>query len=318
MFEVSNRIKRLATYHRQGSEPNVFIFATPRSGSTWLAELLATQGRFKIVNEPLNLRKEVVRENLNLADWHDLLRPECHKQIFSYLHTFVADTDKDLRFKREKPFTKFWHVRTDRIIFKMLFGGEDCIQCYCNQLNGMAVHIVRHPIPVALSREQLPRLASYLALPYASHFSNEQLRVARHIIDSGDAFQTRIVDWCLQNAVLLKQHDHTAVMLTYEQLVLQPEIVIAHLARKLSLPDPNRMLMQVYKASRSTGKSHARSQSVLRDSDEIRQRRSWLVEKWRDAVSKDQEERTLEILLTFGIDMYLPTQSLPRAKYLLD
>lgn len=307
----ADRIKRIATSHRQGSEPNFFIFATPRSGSTWLAELLATQGRCKIVNEPLNLRKAVVRDNLKLYEWSDLFQPHNRPMIRSYIQSFIDGTDTDVRFHREKPFTQFWHLRTDRIVFKMLFGGEDDIHWYRREFGGCIVHLLRHPIAVAQSREQLPRMDSYLARPYSDNFSSEQIRHAREIIGIRDAFLMRIVDWCLQNAVLLRQASEATVVLAYEQLVLQPEQVIAHLAGKLSLPDPERMLQRVYRASRSTSKSSFNSQNVLRDDAEIRRQRTWLVDKWRERVSADQERLAFEILAAFDIDFYSAGQSLP-------
>ena len=315
---LANRIKWLATSHRQGSEPNIFIFATPRSGSTWLAELLATQGRFKIVNEPLNLRKAVVRDNLKINKWDDLFQPECRPLIGSYIQSFIDGADSDPRFHREKPFTQFWHLRTNRIIFKMLFGGEDDIHWYRSEFRGCIVHLLRHPIAVAQSREKLPRLDSYLTRPYSDNFSSEQLRQAREIVNTGDSFLMRIVDWCLQNSVLLRHANEETVVLAYEQLVLQPEQVTARLAVKLSLPDPERMLQRVYRASRSTSKSNLNSQSVLRDDTEIRRQRLWLVDKWRDQVSADQERLAFEILSTFGINVYTTGQSLPTADYLLN
>lgn len=50
MSDWKTKIKHLSTVHRQGPKKNIFIVSTARSGTTWLGELLATQGRFKIVN----------------------------------------------------------------------------------------------------------------------------------------------------------------------------------------------------------------------------------------------------------------------------
>jgi hypothetical protein len=52
-------VKALTNVHRQGPLPNVFLFATPRSGSTWLMEIIASQPGFKYYDEPLNPRREM-------------------------------------------------------------------------------------------------------------------------------------------------------------------------------------------------------------------------------------------------------------------
>jgi hypothetical protein len=317
MLDLPNRIKRFATTHRQGDQPNFFVIATPRSGSTWLAELLATQGRCKIVNEPLNLRKKVVRDNLKLSEWDGLFKPECRPLIRSYLQTFIDGTDNDLRYKRERPFTRFWHLRTDRIVFKMLFGGEDDIHWFWREFDGYVIHLLRHPIAVAQSRERLPRLHSFLRPPFSSNFSALQLDHAQGILHSSDTFQMRILDWCLQNAVPLRHATSTSLLVTYEQLVLQPEVVIHRLASQFNLPHEEAMLRHVYRASRSTGKSNARSQNVLRDENQIRRQREWLVDKWRERSSPAQLDRAFETLHIFGMDVYSRDRSLPEVRYMV-
>lgn len=69
---VKANLKMLATRHYPGDEPNVFIHSLPRSGSTWLMELILTQPGFLPCNEPLNLRTEAVRDRLGIDAWKEL------------------------------------------------------------------------------------------------------------------------------------------------------------------------------------------------------------------------------------------------------
>ena len=194
----------------------------------------------------------------------------------------------------------------------MLFGGEDDIHWYRREFAGHVIHLMRHPIAVAQSREEFPRLDSYLVPPYSQNFSKAQLRHAKHLIDSGDPFDARILDWCLQNAVPLRHASEDSLVLTYEQLVLQPEVVTRLLVDKYALPHPEAMLRHIYKASRSTGKSNVTSQNVLRDEGEIRRRREWLIDKWRERASADQLKRAFETLDAFGIRVYESGSPFPR------
>jgi hypothetical protein len=314
---IKSLIKHHLTFHRQGAEPNIFIFSTPRSGTTWLAELLATQGKFKIVNEPCNLRVPVVRETLGLGKWEGIFFPENRARIRAYLQSFVDGKDSDLRFKRETPFTEFWHLKTDRVLFKILFAGEDDIDWFRTEFDARIVFLVRHPIPVSLSREYLPRLESFLAPPFCRHFSNAQLMRAREIFGANDQFQKAVLDWCLQNAIPLRQARPEWIVLSYEQLVVEPEVVIPYLAETLNLRKPDLMRQRLLKASRSTGKSSGESRALLADTEQGRAQRHRLVDRWREKISPEREAAAMQILETFGIDMYESDRSMPVEKYLL-
>lgn len=315
---MKGAVKHLLTVHRQGSEPNIVIVSTARSGTTWLAELLATQGRFKIVNEPCNLRVPVVRDNLGIDSWHELFLPENKSRIARYLRGFIEGRDTDRRFKRETPFSEFWHPVTDRVLFKILFAGEDDVDWLRTQLGAHLVLLLRHPIPVSLSRTEFPRLTSFLAPPYAANFTPAQLSLAANVIDSGDVFQVAVLDWCLQNVPPLRQVRKEWIVLSYEQLVLEPEKVIEYLAERLALSDPQRILARLYKASASTGKSQADSRQVLLNPEELMKNRQWLVDKWRKRVTAEQEDAAFRILERFDVRYYVRGCSLPAAQFLVE
>jgi hypothetical protein len=315
--DIKSLIKHLLTFHRQGTQPNIFIFSTPRSGTTWLAELLATQGSFKIVNEPCNLRVPVVRETLGLHKWESIFFPENRPRLRAYLQSFVDAKDTDLRFKRETPFTEFWHLKTDRVLFKILFAGEDCIDWFRTEFNAHVVFLIRHPIPVSRSRKSLPRLESFLAPPFCRFFSDAQLAFAKEILNSDNFFQKAVLDWCLQNAIPLRHARPEWIVLTYEQLVVEPEVVISYLAKSLGLQRPELMRQRLLKASRSTGKSSVESQALLADPAQSRAHRQRLVERWREKITFEEESAAMRILKTFGIDVYELGRSMPVEKYLL-
>ena len=317
LSDWKDTIKHLSTVHRQGSEKNIFIVSTARSGTTWLAELFATQGRFQVVHEPFNLRVDVVRETLGLDSWGQLLRPENKPCMRRYLQSFIDNRDVDRRFKRETPFSEFWHPVTDRVIFKILFAGEDDLDWFRRELGGHLVFLLRHPIPVAQSREEFPRLDSFMEPPFSENFTPGQLAAAREVRSAGNRFEIAVLDWCFQNALPLRQVRPEWTVLSYEQLVLDPEGVIGHLAARLRLGAPDRMLARLYKASGSTGKSSRRSQEILRDPDAMRRNRRWLVDKWREHASPEQVEAAFRLLSTFGISYYQRHDSLPPAQYLI-
>jgi hypothetical protein len=176
---------------------------------------------------------------------------------------------------------------TRRIVFKIIHGGEDRINWFRDTFNGRIVYLLRHPIPVSLSREVYPTLKAFCDSDYRRHFTDEQLQYARKIIDSGTKLERGVLAWCLQNAVPLRDVSTDWAVIAYEQLVLDPALVIEHIALKLSLPNPERMMNRLAIPSSSNWKSDEETRQVVEETE----RRSWLVEKWRQKV--DQVENAV-------------------------
>ncbi|WP_020529663.1 sulfotransferase family protein [Flexithrix dorotheae] len=317
IFNTTALIKLYSSYHRANGEKNIFLFSTPRSGSTWLTELIHTQPQFRMIKEPFNLRKGYVRDNLKMDNWEDLINPVNQKSIEKYINHFIQGKDNDLRFPRFAPFRPLWKPFTSRIIFKILFAGEGEFNWFKKKFNGEIIFLIRHPIPVSLSRKVCPRIESFLQKPYINHFSVEQKKFSQEILKKGDHFEMAILDWCFQNALPLRQMDQSWLTVSYEQTVLQPEIVIQNLVSKFQFPKPEKITNRLNKASVSTGKSSRESQNILLDPQKLAKNKRWLVEKWRDKITDNQHQKAFEILNVFGIDFYEYKNFGPKKSYLL-
>ncbi|MEZ4774710.1 MAG: sulfotransferase domain-containing protein [Bacteroidia bacterium] len=301
---VKQFIKHRSTFHTPGQEKNVFLFSTPRSGSTWLTEIIAAQPGFKMVKEPFNLRNPVVAEHLGLNSWEDMFSITSRDKIYQYVQSFLKGKDNDLRWKRPAPFSDLWHLRTDRIIFKILFSGEDFIGWFQEKFDGQIVYLLRHPIPVSFSRSKSPRLASFLQSDFRNNLSDEEYGYGMNILNNGNDYEKAVLDWTLQNLMPLRQMRNDWLFISYEQLVLEPEKMVSHMVSKLGFKDPDQMLSRINKASASSHKSAKESQDVLLDPEQIKNSRRWLVEKWKSKISPENEKRTFEILEAFGVDHY--------------
>lgn len=315
--QLKSAIKHNSTFHKPGNDKNIFLFSMPRSGTTWLMEIIATQPGFKLVNEPFNIRKDVVKENLHLTEWESLMDIGNLPQIASYIQHFIEGRDSDLRFFRQTPFTDLWRLKTNRIIFKLLFVGEGNIEWFADTFNGEIVYLVRHPIPVSLSRAVHPRLTSFVESDHSRHFTEDQLTYAQEIIFKGDKYECAVLDWCFQNAVALRNINPDWLMLSYEQMVMEPTLVIDTLIDRFSFEKPELMYERVNKASNSTAKSNKESQAILRDENKRRENKQWLVEKWAAKVTDAQIDKTFEILEVFEVDFYEKGNFMPKSNYLL-
>ena len=308
--DLTSLLARLTNIHRPDGRPNVFIFSTPRSGSTWLMELILTQPGFKPCSEPFNLAVPAVREHLarlGIRGWADFHGPGATAAIEAHIRGFC---DGRLSFKNPFLHRNYFRLVTRRIVFKILHAGEERINWFRNTFHGRVVLLLRHPVPVSLSREVYPRLEARLESDYSRHFTDEQLREASKILASGTKLERGVLDWCLQNAVALQSAAPDWAIISYEQLVLDPHPVLDLLARRLELPEPERMARRLGVPSASTYKSDERTRTVLAGRGQEEKSR-WLVEKWRQRVTEEEERRAMDILEMFKVEAYRFGMSLP-------
>jgi len=277
-------------------------------------ELLATQPGFKVCNEPLNLRIPAVRNFLKILDWEELYNLDNRPLLFNYFNSFC---NGKLRFKNTALFHENYRPFTRRIIFKIIHGCEDQIDWIKNSFNGKIILLFRHPIPVSLSREILPRLNAFINSDYKRHLNDKQIRFSKKIIESGSNLEKGVLSWCFQNFVPLNNESNEWIIITYEQMILDPVTIVNHLTDKLDISFPDRVMRKLKIPSSSTIKCDTETQEFLKN-PEI-QDRKWLVEKWRKYVNPIEESRIMEMLNNiFDMDIYEAGDLLPNKKYWLN
>lgn len=307
-------IRSISNYHKQGSKPNIFYFSTPRSGSTWLMELILSQNGIKQCNEPFNIRRPEIRKVLDIHDWDTLQSETSINKIKNYIDLFTTGSKK-VAFADILPQQKYHRFVTNRIIFKILFAGEDRINWFKETFDGKIIFSIRHPIPVSLSREVYPRLQSFITSDYRKNFTEEQISFAKEIIEKGTELEKMVLDWCFQNAPPLRNPPEDLVIITYEQLTLDPGPIITKLANYLELEDTEEMLKGISKPSNSVSKSNEETASFLGDASNYENNKKWLIEKWRKKVDVEQEKALMNILKVFELDIYNFGDYLPNKKY---
>ncbi len=148
--------------------------------------------------------------------------------------------------------------------------------------------------------------------------TDEQIALAAHVRASGNRLQISVLDWCLQNAVPLRALEPDWLVVSYEQLVMDPATVVSHLAERLDLRDPARMLARIDRASASTTKSSLESRRLLdeaRGDESAREQR--LIGRWRERIGEADAARAFDILEAFGITFYVRGALMPSPSVLL-
>ena len=203
--KLKRALASMTNVHLPGEQPDVFIFSTPQSGSTWLMELIGTQPGFKPCSEPFNLLNPVVREHLarfGMTKWADFHNGSVESVFHQYIQGFY---DGQFDFKTPFFYRNHFRVITRRMVFKILHAGEERINWFRDMFHGRIVFLIRHPIAVGISRVIYPKLEALLTGDYGQNLTAAQRKQARRIFDSGTKLEQSVLDWCLQNVVPLRQ-----------------------------------------------------------------------------------------------------------------
>lgn len=314
MVLINQFIGRLSNFHLQGSLADIFIFSTPRSGSTFLMELLQSQDGVKVFNEPLNLNYKVTCRELDIYDWETLTTLADREAVFGKFFHRLRDNKIP---EMNRPFyRKQARFITRRNVFKVLHGGEDMIPWFEQEFGAKIIVLVRHPIPTALSHKYYPRLPYYLHQPAIRKvLTQKQIALTQDILEQGTHLERGVVNWCLQNVhALALDFDPNWAIISYEDLTVFPHPAAEFLREKVELSPFRDLDSLVSQPSRSTSQSDTETKSFFENLDNSTDRR-FLIEKWRKVIEPEHEDRAFEILNGFGIDYYEHGNLFPKDKY---
>ena len=299
-----------SNFHRSGPKPDIFMFSSPRAGSTFVMELMAQTPRLKIVNEPLSANNATARRALGVRDWRDAVL--CEDRCARYARYF-----NELRSNRITSFNRPFYRRgakiiTDRIFFKIIHGGEDLLAWFEKTFDAKILLLLRHPIATAASQWRLPRLKHMAAhAGLTAGLSAGQKRRILETIDHGAPFELAILDWILQNRFLCARDIPASwTRISYEELILYPEEGQRYLNGRLALDAPARLAVRP--SQTVIGREHETRAAITSGSLADRQ---FLINKWRDRATPSQIAQGFEMLAFFGIDYYAEETALPRDAY---
>jgi hypothetical protein len=304
-------LRTLTNIHRPGLLPNIFIFSLPRSGSTWLMELIWSQPGFKYCNEPLNLKEPWMWRNSGIKGFEELYTDRVRDKLIGYFKD-VCNGKK--HFLDPSPMRSYYRLFTNRIVFKIIHGGEKYISDISSACNGKIIYLLRHPIPVALSRKVLPRMEQLCSDFVLGSFSENEKEYALKLNHEGNEMERRILAWCLQNKLALMGRKNDWIVITYEQLTIDPRPVIQKISTELHLPDPERMYKQLSIPSAVSVQSENDSVNLMRTNDGDRH---GLINRWQQKVKPEEAEHLMMICSKFDLNMYSSSSPLPHESWLL-
>ena len=297
----------LFNYHKPSKKPNVLIFSLPRSGSTWLQELIWTQKGFKYANEPLNLKGRFLQKKSKINGFKELYTLGAKNKVLSY---FKRITNGNFHILDPSPLRKNTRFFTSRVVFKVIHGGELFINELAQHTNSKVIYLLRNPIAVSLSRRQLPRTDELTSDLVLSIFNDAEKKVIEEIMKSGDDMEKRILMWCIQNRLILEQKTEDWLIISYEHLTTTPERIIDEITKHCQLSEIEKMTNSVDIPSAVSIQSETDSVNLMQGNME---KRKALISKWRTKVEDSDAKKYFEICKKMNIPFYDFNSDLPKS-----
>lgn len=269
---------------------------TARSGTTWLADLIASQITCRIMFEPFN--PELVSEYRGFHYFH-YMRPEWdNKELYGFARPVFTGEIRNRWIDRQNEhiFPKYRLIKEIRanLLLKWL---------HVHFPDVPIIFLIRHPCAVVLSRMQLGWATDHDIEPFLS----QPELVADHLSDHLDLIRNAKTDeekhaiiWSVSNLVPLKQFMPDELkMVYYENLCTQPEIEFQTIFESIGHGYDDSLVEMVNQPSQTTKATSA----VVTGSNKI--------SHWKSALSPLQIERILNVVRAFGLDHLYDDSSLP-------
>jgi len=278
-----------------GPEDCVLLAGSGRSGTTWVGDILNYRNGFRTLFEPFFRRRVPLvahfRPRQYLApDDGDERYVEPARRIFSgRIRNAFVDSLNTRRIARKRL------VKDIRISLML-----DWIHA---RFPGIPiVLLLRHPCAVAASAMKLgwnPPIEDTLEQDdlVSAHLAGQRECIAR-VLAGGDAFDRRILLWCIENRVALACG--AACVVHYENFCRDdPRPEIERMFAHVGLPFDESVMDALRRPSRLS----AQDSAVLTGGS--------LVDSWRKSVDARRLDRALEILAAFELERVYGADSWP-------
>ena len=281
--------------HRFRAEDAVVLSCDPRSGSTWLSEILDAVAPSAVIWEPFHV--DNVREVRDLGfSWRQYIPPDADwPEAEALVRDILEGRVVNQWTSWASSLSDFRHA--DRLIVK------------CCRANGFLpwmvrridfkrrpIHFLRHPFSIAASQIKMGNFGTdgMEAELVKGRYADELSDSADYIRGLSTDEERIVAMWCRTQKAALEDPVTASkvVRICYEDLTLHPEREIARLFEGWGEPVPEAIHAHVRKASRMT------------QGDNLKQSPEEQVSKWQSIFSEAQIAKMAKILVDFEIKVY--------------
>jgi hypothetical protein len=266
---------------------SILVAGAGRSGTTWLADIIASQIPCRIMFEPFHPRQVEAFQQFHY--FHYMRPTEENSELWAYGRRVFTG---DIR-----------HGWIDRQVDHIFPSYRLIKEIRANLLLGWIrakfpevplLFIVRHPCAVALSRMQLDWWTDKDIEPFLSQpevvqdFLADKMEVIRR---AQSVEEKHAVIWCVSNLVPLQQlQANNLTVIFYENLCTQPEAEIPKIFQAISHEYRDSIFASINQPSTTTRDTSA----VVTGEDKVM--------RWKRRLSPQQADNILTVVREFGLD----------------
>ncbi|MEL4455022.1 sulfotransferase [Lutimonas vermicola] len=282
-------------FDRAELSSTVFLAGSARSGTTWVQNILNGNNDYRVMFEPFHNQKTIL-----IKDWSNrlFLRPNNKEDKFTKPTGLILNgkvrnkwVDKfNKKFLPKKRLIK--DIRTN-LMLKWI---KECFP------EIKIIYLMRHPCAVVNSRMKLGWQDHVTDFLNQTELVEDYLKDYLNFIETNqDPFERQMIMWCIENMVPLKQlSKDDAIVIFYEDMYENSEVVATSLFHYLDLKISNKVLRKIQKPSEVT-----RANSKVRTGGNN-------IDSWQKSLTNDQKLKALLILKKFNLDRIYNMESRPR------
>jgi len=286
--------------YQSDHKKSVLLCGAPRSGTTWLAEVINHAQDYRLLYEPFN--NDMVPLCAGFSERQYLRPDDDNPNYLEPAKVIFTGRARDAWIDQyNRP--GFARRRLIKDVRSTLM-----LKWIRNHFPGMKIiFVVRHPCAVAVSRTKL----GWRSIWRETFFDQQDLMTDyitpfRDTIEAAQSpFQRHIVDWCVENFVPFSQLNPDDVYVAfYENLCANPTAELRTLFQFLGLPFGRPVLKRANRPS-ITARVKGDQSAVLGGEN--------LVETWRKHVTDDELEYAKRTTTLFGLSQIYCDESLADA-----
>jgi len=273
-------------------------------------EVLGALDGIRMIAEPFNVRLPIISRELNCESWAEVLNESSGSRRINYLHRIETN---HLKFLNPNPFIQR-RFFTTRSLYKIIHLPTHIAFDTATAIDGKFLCLLRHPIPVSLSRKVFPILEDFDNSSYRNAFTDDQLKLADYVIAHGSHLEKGVMAWCLHFQPFLRSVSSNEMcrVISYEDCVANTEKTLNRIERMIDERFPADIRRRALTPSRVLLKSDPETQAVLRKQNNGSDRIAHLVGRWQENVS-DVDLKTAQSLLdSFGVSLYRVDDPFPQ------
>lgn len=268
----------------------IVISGAPRTGTSWLAEILHTIPRSSILSEPIRADVDPELKSLGFSGRTyippEADRPEAEQWMIRLLSGRILNYNTSHTTLREI-------IRCKHHIIKFIRANR--------LLRWMAekfpirppILLIRHPCAVVASQMRYEGWKNDMCVQVDSRFLEAYQWVKDILPDIETQEEVFAVTWCMDYfAVLSTPKPHPWILLTYEKLVNQGEEELQRIFNALEIELAGDAVKRLKMPSWSS-----RKESPIYTGKDLQA-------DWTTFLAKDQVKRILDLVSVFGLDFY--------------